>query len=92
MNDKRAADRTGGLEGADDAALGMAAPPEPAPPGAEVDDAEHRVPGATFDQAPVDQAKPWFTSLAAASEQAGVANDAPDEQEPAYPVEDEETS
>ena len=92
MNEKRAANRTGGLEGADDAALGMVPPPEPAPPGAKVEDAEHLVPGATFEQAPRDQAKPWFTSLAAESDQAGVANDPPDEQEPAYPVEDEESS
>jgi len=62
------------MEGADAASLGTA-PPESAPPGARVDDAEHQVPGPTFD-GPGRVEKPWNTSLAADSEQAGVANDA----------------
>jgi hypothetical protein len=82
-------DKLGGLEGADAAALGTGAPPESAPPGAEVDDDEQLVPGAHFDDVPHDQAKPWFTSLAAESEQAGVANEPPDAQEPAFPPEDD---
>src|SRR5687767_11268228 len=68
MDDKRSAvDKLGGLEGADAAALGTGAPPESAPPGAAVDDDEQLVPGAHFDDTPRDQAKPWFTSLAAES-------------------------
>jgi hypothetical protein len=91
MGDKRsAADRLGGLEGADSAALGTDPPPQPAPPGARVDDEERLVPGAGFDDVPRDTAKPWFTSLAAESEQAGVANDPPDAQEPQFPTDAED--
>lgn len=74
--DERASEpeRSNALEGADDAALGTAPPPESAPPGARVDDAEHHVPGPTFD-GPGRAEKPWSTSLAAASDQAGVANE-----------------
>lgn len=91
MDDKRSsADRLGGLEGADAAALGTGTPPESAPPGARVDDEERLVPGATFDEMARDQAKPWFTSLAAGSDQAGVANDAPDAQEPQFPTDPED--
>ncbi len=87
MDDKRSTtDRLGGLEGADAAALGVDAAPESAPPGARVDDEERLVPGASFDDMPRDQSKPWFTSLSAASEQAGVANDAPEAQEPQFPT------
>ncbi len=85
MEDKRAnpdsADRSGGLEGTDAAALGMEPPPEPAPPGAEVSDAEHRVPGADFGWQVADEEKPWSTSLAAESEQAGVMNEPLDAEE-----------
>ncbi|MCA1569189.1 MAG: hypothetical protein LC798_02490 [Chloroflexi bacterium] len=91
MDDKRSSvDRLGGLEGADAAALGMEAPPESAPPGAEVVDEEQLVPGATFDRVPRDQSKPWFTSLAHESEQAGVDNDPPDAQEPEFPTDPED--
>jgi len=85
MNDPRsAADRLGGLEGTDSAALGTAPLPESAPDAAEVDGEETRVPGASFgDRLPTDE-KPWMTSLAAESEQAGVANDPPDAKEPDY--------
>ncbi|MGQ0609121.1 MAG: hypothetical protein ACT4OQ_11750 [Chloroflexota bacterium] len=91
MDDKRASvDRLGGLEGADAASLGTDAPPESAPPGAEVVDEERLVPGANFDEVPRDQSKPWFTSLAAESEQAGVANDPADAQEPEFPTDPED--
>jgi hypothetical protein len=80
----------GALEGADAGALGTEAPPSSAPPGAEVDASEHLVPGARFGEGPKTAAKPWFTSLGAESEQAGVANDDPDAQEPLFP-EDPET-
>ena len=62
------------IEGTDDAALGMAPPPESAPPGARVDDAAQQVPGPTYD-GPGRVAKPWSSSLAAESPQAGVANE-----------------
>jgi hypothetical protein len=75
----------GALEGADTGALGTDAPPSPAPPGAQVDASEHLVPGAKFGEGPKTEAKPWFTSLAAESHQAGVANDDPDAQEPTFP-------
>jgi hypothetical protein len=73
----------GAIEGADRAALGVDAT-VPTAPGAEVDAHEHLVPGATFDERLRTDAKPWFTSLAADSAQAGVANDAPDAQDAAY--------
>jgi len=91
MDDKRSTvDKLGGLEGADAAALGTGAGPESAPPGAEILDDERLVPGADADARPRDQAKPWFTSLAAESDQAGVANDPPDAQEPQFPTDAED--
>lgn len=87
---RKLADELGSIEGADEGALGTAPPPESAPPGAEVSDAEHLVPGAGYDQHRPDEAKPWFTSLAFESDQAGVANDPPDAQEPHYPADDAE--
>jgi hypothetical protein len=93
MDEKRSVvDKLGGLEGADAAALGIDATPEPAPSGAEIIDDEKLVPGALADDRPRDEAKPWFTSLAARSDQAGVANDPPDAQpapEHQVPPEDE---
>ena len=77
MNDTRSTgDRLRGVEGTDDAALGISPPPESAPAAAEIDDGEEvLVPGADFaDRLPTDR-KPWFTSLAAESGQAGVGND-----------------
>ena len=71
---------SGAIEGADSAALGTAATPATAPPGASVDPSESVVPGARFDR-PLTEAKPWFTSLAAESDQAGVANEDPGEAE-----------
>jgi len=92
MDDKRSTvDKLGGLEGADAAALGIDATPESAPPGAAVDNDEQLVPGAPAHDAR-DEAKPWFTSLAAGSDQAGVANDPPDAQEPRFPPEDDRGS
>jgi hypothetical protein len=91
MDDKRSTvDRLGGLEGADAAALGTDTPPESAPPGARVDAEERLVPGTGFDDVRRDEAKPWFTSLAAESSQAGVANDSPDAQEPEFPTDPED--
>ena len=91
MDDKRPPARNrGALEGADPAALGVSDPPQPAPPGAQVDASEHLVPGAGFDDAPHTEAKPWNTSLAARSPQAGVANDPPDAQTPVFPAEEPE--
>jgi hypothetical protein len=90
MDEKRSVvDKLGGLEGADAAALGLDATPEPAPPGAEILDDEQLVPGAHADDVPRTEAKPWFTSLAAGSDQAGVANDPPDAREPDLRPEDE---
>ena len=91
MDDKRdATDKLGGLEGADAAALGTGDPPAPAPPSAQVETDERLVPGADADEVPRDEAKPWFTSLAARSDQAGVANDPPDAQEPEFPTKAED--
>ncbi|HEU5324586.1 MAG TPA: hypothetical protein VFV59_01780 [Candidatus Limnocylindria bacterium] len=82
MEDKRStADRVGGLEGADAAALGLTPEPESAPPGAHVDRDEDLVPGADFGDRVPDEAKPWFTSLAAESDQAGVENEPLDAEE-----------
>ena len=78
-----------GIEGSDDAALGVAPAPESAP-SAEVDADEQLVPGAGFDDRPAVASKPWFTSLAAGSDQAGVANDPPDAQAPEFPTSDED--
>jgi len=93
MDEKRSVvDKLGGLEGADAAALGVDATPEPAPPGAEILEDEQLVPGAHAGDIPRTEAKPWFTSLAAGSDQAGVANDPPDAQpaqEPQVLPEDE---
>jgi hypothetical protein len=91
MDDQRsAADRLAGLEGADDAALGITPPPEPAPDAAQVDDEETLVPGATFGDRLPTEPKPWFTSLAAESDQAGVGNDPADAQEPQFPTDAED--
>jgi hypothetical protein len=91
MDEKRhATDRLGGLEGTDAASLGTGDPPESAPPGAIVDADERPVPGAHHDLQRRDEAKPWFTSLAAKSDQAGVANDPPDAQEPQFPTDAED--
>jgi hypothetical protein len=93
MDEKRSTlDRLGGLEGADQAALGIDDPATTAGPEATVDDEEATVPGARMDDLPRDQEKPWFTNLAAESDQAGVANDPSDAQEPQFPEADESRS
>ncbi len=82
MNDShKIDDPTGGIEGTDEAALGTDGPPTSAPPGAQVGDDVRLVPGAGSDDVVPDEAKPWFTSLAAASDQAGVANESADSDE-----------
>ena len=90
MDDKRGdADHLDVIEGADAGALGIDEPPVSAPPGARVDSGESHVPEPTFD-GPNDEAKPWASSLAAESSQAGVANTPLDEIEPQYPESDDE--
>jgi hypothetical protein len=75
MDDRRTDQETpDAVDGIDPAALGTAPPPESAPPGARVDEAETHVPGPTYD-GPGRVAKPWSSSLAADSSQAGVANE-----------------
>jgi hypothetical protein len=71
-------ERSGGIEGIDRAALGIGPAPEPAPPGASVDPGEETVPGANAGDRPATASKPWFTSLAADSGQAGVGNEPDD--------------
>ena len=76
MDDRRTDDETtDGIDGIDPAALGTAPPPESAPPGARVDEAETHVPGPTYD-GPGRAERPWSSSLAAEGPQAGVANEA----------------
>ncbi len=88
---RRPTDDLDAIEGADDGALGTAPPPQGAPPGARVPGEEHLVPGATFDEDHhAEESKPWFTTLAAESHQAGVANEAPDAQEPQFPAENDD--
>ena len=81
-DERRILDRLGALEGADPTALGIEPPPEPAPPGAHVEDEERLVPGPRFDEILPTDPKPWFTTLAAESHQAGVGNDPPFSEEP----------
>jgi hypothetical protein len=73
-----ARERLGGIEGTDDASLGVGPPPPEAPPAAAIDEDEAPVPGATFDDHRPTEAKPWSTTLAAQSSQAGVGNDPAD--------------
>ena len=76
MEERRSDDQTAdAIEGTDAAALGTGPLPESAPPGARVDAAETHVPGPTFD-GPGRAVKPWSSSLAAESSQAGVENEA----------------
>jgi hypothetical protein len=89
--DERRADGDGPnvIDGADSAATGTGQLPESAPAAARVDDTEHRVPGPTYD-GPGRTAKPWSTSLAAESSQAGVGNEPADAQDLQYPDGDDE--
>ena len=84
---RRERDALGAIEGADSASLGLTPKPEAAPEAAEVDGSQHLVPGANWDDTRPDEPKPWQTTLAARSDQAGVANDPPDAQPPLYPNE-----
>lgn len=90
MDQDRSSDKLGGIDGADAASLGTEPPPRSAPDAAQVDGEEHLVPGATFGLHPATGDKPWSTSLAAESDQAGVGNDPLDAQEPEFPHEDDE--
>jgi hypothetical protein len=91
MDEKRPLpERLGAIEGADEGALGVTPPPEPASPAARVDDAEELVPGARFGDEVPDEPKPWFTSLAAESHQAGVANEHGDAHDRQFPQGDDE--
>lgn len=90
MDDELPTTRLGGIKGADSAALGAIVPPQSAPRAAQVDDEESLVPGAVFDLRPATAEKPWFTSLAAESDQAGVANEPLGAQEPEFPHGDDE--
>ena len=83
------ADRLDVIEGADAGALGTDDPPVSAPPGARVDAGETHLPGTSFDE-PIREAKPWGSSLAAESSQAGVGNMPLEEIEPQYPESDDE--
>jgi hypothetical protein len=89
MDEQRKVDDLDVIEGADAGALGIDEPPESAPPGAAVDAGHASVPGAPMD-GPGHEAKPWHTTLAAQSDQAGVANDPPDAQDAQYPTGDDE--
>jgi hypothetical protein len=76
MDDQRRDEETtDAVDAIDPAALGTAPPPESAPPGARVEEAETHVPGPTYD-GPGRVEKPWSSSLAAESPQAGVGNEA----------------
>ena len=77
------------IDGADAGALGINEPPVSAPPGATVDAGQRSVPGPPMD-GPGHEPKPWHTSLAAQSDQAGVGNDPPDAQDAQYPTGDDE--
>jgi hypothetical protein len=85
VNEKDPIDRLNVVEGADSASLGVAPSPESTPAEAQPADDVRLPPGADFDATPNHARKPWFTSLAAESQQAGVANDPLEEQEPRYP-------
>jgi hypothetical protein len=83
MDENRPIDDLEVIEGADDAALGTAEPPSSAPAGAVVDATERLVPGADADATlGAEGAKPWSSTLAARSVQAGVRNEDADETGP----------
>ncbi|HEX2222060.1 MAG TPA: hypothetical protein VHK06_06000 [Candidatus Limnocylindria bacterium] len=68
-------DRTDAHGGLHEPADTVGEAPGGAPPGAQVDDALHMVPGADFEERDRGGEKPWSTSLAYESEDAGVANE-----------------
>lgn len=91
MEDERSpTEKLGAIEGTDAGALGIGSPPESAPESVELERGGDIVPGTDFGRHAATDEKPWFTSLAAESDQAGVANDPPDEQEPEFPTSDED--
>ncbi len=91
MEDKRSpAEKLDAIEGTDAAALGIGPLPEPVPESVELERGGDQVPGPDFGHHPATDEKPWFTSLAAESDQAGVANDPPDAQEPEFPTSEED--
>jgi hypothetical protein len=91
MDDERSvAKRLKAVEGADAGALGLTPPPESAPPEAQEPVEEHVPPGSTYGDRVPAEPKPWFTSLAAESDQAGVANEHGDVQDRQFPNDDDE--
>ena len=62
----------GSIAGADRAGLGLVGEPESAPAGAQVDPSEADVPGPDFGDFPATADKPWETTLATKSDNAGV--------------------
>jgi hypothetical protein len=89
MDDTRPhSERPHGIEGADDAGLGLTPPPEPVRPAAPMEDEVHLVPGATYGDRIADNSKPWSTSLAAQSDQAEVANEPAEDDQ--FPTGDDE--
>jgi hypothetical protein len=62
----------GSIEGADRAGLGLDAEPEPAPRAAQVDPTEAHVPGPVWGDLPATDRKPWQTSVATKSDDAGI--------------------
>jgi hypothetical protein len=62
----------GSIAGADRAGLGLDAEPETAPSGAQVDPSESELPGPDFGTFPTTAEKPWETTLATKSDDAGI--------------------
>ena len=71
MSERDEKDRLGSIPGADDAALGLTPTPGLDPPAAEVDASSSLTPAAFDHEAAVRESKPWATSLAYQSPQAG---------------------
>jgi hypothetical protein len=65
----------GSITGVDRAALGLDAQPVEAPPSAEVDAAQTRVPGPAFGDWPATAEKPWQTSMATENDEAGIGSE-----------------
>ncbi len=66
----------GSIAGADRAALGVDARAESAPEGAQVDPTETDIPGPHFADHPATAEKPWETSFATKSDDAGIGAEA----------------
>jgi hypothetical protein len=65
----------GSIDGADRAALGLDPGPASAPPGAQVDSSATHLPGPKFGDRPATEDKPWTTSFATESDEAGIGAD-----------------